>query len=222
MEPDDAPNLADEAVEIGQGLIGQATDFLQSLLRPWNAYQVGIAIAILAVAWILAAIIRPRLHEWMRSREGWPKWRFRALLTVHKRMRGIVFVVLIWIVIAVMREITWPSRTHLLAVIANLATAWLFVILATRVIGNGLLRGIVRWGAWAWVTLNILGLTDEAVRLLDSAALEMGDTRLSLWLLIRAIAVLGLFIYVARLLARGSASRIRANAGSEPVRVRGD
>ncbi|KPP93119.1 MAG: Small-conductance mechanosensitive channel [Rhodobacteraceae bacterium HLUCCA08] len=216
MEPDDAPNLADEAVEIGQGLIGQATDFLQSLLRPWNAYQVGIAIAILAVAWILAAIIRPRLHEWMRSREGWPKWRFRALLTVHKRMRGIVFVVLIWIVIAVMREITWPSRTHLLAVIANLATAWLFVILATRVIGNGLLRGIVRWGAWAWVTLNILGLTDEAVRLLDSAALEMGDTRLSLWLLIRAIAVLGLFIYVARLLARGSASRIRANEDLSP------
>jgi len=41
---------------------------------------------------------------------------------------------------------------------------------------------MVRYVAWTWVTLGILGLTDEAQTLLDSIAVELGEMRLSLWL----------------------------------------
>lgn len=121
--------------------------FLTSLLRPWNAYQLVIALSVFIAAHLIAAIVKPRMHSWMRGLEGWPKWRMRALVVFHRRLRMVLFVVLIWIVVIAMREITWPSRSYLLSIIANLSTAWLFIAFATRLIQNALLRGIVRYGA---------------------------------------------------------------------------
>lgn len=219
MEPEDTPGLAEQATdiaEIGQGLIGQAQVFLESLLRPWNAYQIGIALGIFVLAHLVGKPLQHRLHEWLRAREGWPKWRLRSALVLHKRLRGVLFVVLIWIAVLIMRELTWPSHSYILGIIANLATAWLIVTFATRLIGNTVLRGIVRWGAWAWVTLNILGITEQTVGLLDSIALTVGEFRLSLWLVLQAIVILALFLFAARFLSRTTSARIRANEEISP------
>ncbi|MDU8913574.1 mechanosensitive ion channel family protein [Aestuariicoccus sp. MJ-SS9] len=217
MNPEDTQNLpVEEVQEIAVGLLGRAELFLEGLMRPWNAYQVVIALAIFLSAHLLAAFLRPRLHDWMRAREGWPKWRMRVLVIVHRRLRMILFVVLIWIVVLAMREFTWPSRSYLLAAIANLATAWLFIAFATRLIGNPLLRAAVRYGAWTWVTLSILNLTDEAQRLLDSLAISLGDTRLSLWLVVQAAVTLAVLIAAARFLSATSASSIRRNEDISP------
>ncbi len=219
MEPEEQQDLVEQAgeiFEVGQGLLGQAQAFLETLLRPWNAYQLAIALAVFVVAHILSRIVQPRLHDWMRTREGWPKWRLRILLVVHKRMRMIFFVALIWITVAVMREVTWPSRSYLLAGIANLALAWLIVTFATRLIANPFLRTVVRYGAWAWVTLRILGVTDQAEQLLDSIAVEIGEFRLSVWLVLQAAFILGVFFFVARFISRTSAARIQANEDISP------
>jgi small-conductance mechanosensitive channel len=202
--------------EITLDLYAWAETFLTSLLRPWNAYQLFIALGIFVAAHVLAAIIKPRMHDWMRGLEGWPKWRMRALVVFHRRLRMVLFVVLIWLVIAVMREFTWPSRTYLLAIIADLSTAWLFIAFATRLIQNALMRSIVRYGAWIWVTLSITGLSDEAQSLLDSAAFTIGETRLSLWLVIQAIVILAALLTGARLISSTTAATIRRNEDISP------
>ncbi len=213
MEGDEeqTPDLVEQTADLiqtGQGLLSDAQTFAEGLLRPWNAYQIGIALALAITASILGRVIAPRLHEWLRTREGWAKWRLRVLLVAHKRLRGILFVVLIWTTILIMREVTWPSRSYLLTIIANLATAWLFVTFATRLISNSFLRGIVRYGAWTLVTLNILGITEEAVKILDSIALTMGDTRLSLWLVLQGVGILALCIFGARFLTRVATTQV--------------
>jgi len=190
--------------------------FVTGLLRPWNAYQIGIALLIFATAHLAAHLLRPRLHEWMRSREGWPKWRIRILIIIHRRLRMVLFVCGIWLVVWIMREATWPSRSYLLGVVANLSTAWLFIAFATRLIGNPLIRTMARYGAWVWVTVSILGLEVETRDLLDSAAITFGETRLSLWLLVQAVALLALMIAAARLLATSSAASVRRNKDISP------
>jgi small-conductance mechanosensitive channel len=202
--------------EITLDLYAWAETFLTSLLRPWNAYQLIIALGLFVAAHVLAAIIKPRMHDWMRGLEGWPKWRMRALVVFHRRLRMVLFVVLIWLVIAVMREFTWPSRTYLLAIIADLSTAWLFIAFATRLIQNALMRSIVRYGAWIWVTLSITGLSDEAQSLLDSVAFTIGETRLSLWLVIQAIVILAALLTGARLISSTTAATIRRNEDISP------
>ena len=219
MEPETTPDLVEQAAEfaeIGQGLWGQAIAFFESLLRPWNAYQLGIVVAVWLVAHLLSKFAQPRLHDWMRTREGWPKWRLRWLLVIHKRLRGIFFVTLIWIVLAVMREVTWGSRSYIIGIVANLALAWLIVTFATRLIANAFVRSIVRYGAWAWITLRIVGLTDQAVEILDAAAIEMGNARLSLWLVLQGVFILSIFFVVARFISHQTSARIHQNEDISP------
>ena len=205
-----------EITEVGQSLFTQGEVFITSLFRTWNLYQVAIALGLLLLSLGLRKIFAPRLHEWMRTREAWPKWRLRWLLVIHKRLGGIIFVLLIWAVVLAMREITWPSRSYLLGIIATLATAWLVVTFATRLIANPLLRSVVRYGAWIWVTLTMLGITDESEQLLDSIALELGETRISLWLLLQAAFILGVFFMIARFLSRTTSAQIKRNDDISP------
>ncbi len=226
VPPQAVPDLADaplppatpldEIAEVGQSLFAQGLTFMESLIRPWNFYQLLIAVAVFAASLILRRIFAPRLHEWLRTREGWPKWRLRMALVVQKRLGGIFFVALIWLAVFVMREVTWPSRSYLLGVIANLALAWLVVTFATRLISNPFLRTMVRYGAWIYVTLNIIGITDEAEQLLDSIAVELGETRISAWLVLQAVFILSLFFFVARFLSTTTSARIQRNEDISP------
>ncbi|SEN15475.1 Mechanosensitive ion channel [Loktanella fryxellensis] len=218
MEPtDDAatPQLGD-LLDAGQGLIGQAESFVMALWRPWVGYQLLIALGLFAVAHVARMVLAPRLHDWMRAREGWPMWRIRWLVVLHKRLRAIIFVVLIWIVIFVMREVTWASRTYQLGIIANLATAWLLIAFATRLIANPLLRKIVRYGGWVWVTVSILGLTDQVAGALDSAALSLGNLRISVLMVLQAVLIVGVLWAAARFLTRSARGRIAGNADISP------
>jgi len=161
-EPQAAPELIPERpvaelLDVGQSLLTQAEVFAASLLRPWNAYQVAIAIGLFALAHVLQLLLGPRIREWMGTREGWPKWRMRILVVVHQRLRAIFFIALLWGAVLVMREVTWPSRSYLLGIIATLALAWLVVVFATRLIRSRFLRMLVRYAAWVYVTLHILG-----------------------------------------------------------------
>ncbi|MCK0151375.1 mechanosensitive ion channel [Marivita sp. S6314] len=202
--------------ELALGSFAWVQAFVDNLLRPWNAYQLGIALGVFVAAHLLAALLKPRMHDWMRTREGWPKWRMRILVVLHRRLRMILFVLLIWIVVFAMREITWPSRSYLLSIIANLSTAWLFIVLATRLISNTLIRGIVRYGAWIWVTLSITGLADEAQSLLESAAFDLGESRFSLWIILQAIVFLAVLLAIARLISSSTAATIRKNEDISP------
>ncbi|MCL3881672.1 mechanosensitive ion channel domain-containing protein [Marivita sp. GX14005] len=214
MDPDIV--TTETVTEFTLDFVAWIQGFADSLWRPWIGYQIAIALAVFVAAHLLAGLFKPRLHRWMRTREGWPKWRIRALVIVHRRFRMILFVAIIWIVVALMREITWPSRSYLLGIVANLATAWLSIVLLTRLIRNPALRSIVRYGAWIWVTLTITGLADDAQDLMDRLAFNLGETRLSLWLVVQALVLVAALITVARLVSSTTASTIRRNKDISP------
>ena len=206
----------DQIFDAGQTLLGQAEAFIMTMFRTWNLYQVAIAVGLFAVAHLLRVALGPRIRAWMATRENWPKWRMRILAVIHQRLRAIFFVTLIWITVAVMKEVTWPSRSYFLAIIATLALAWLLIVFVTRLIKSPFLRKIVRYGAWTYVTLQILGLQDVATSWLDSAGFSMGDFRISALLIIQAIVIIGVLIALARFVTMTTTSRIKANEDISP------
>lgn len=213
--PSDAP--LQEITDIGFGLLTQTELFLNSLVSMRSLYQMGVIFGAFVLAHLARVIIEPRMQAWLRSREGWPKWRIRWMVVVRNRLRIIIFVALIWIAYYIMVAIfPWPSQTRLVRVAANLASAWLIVTFATRLIHNNALRNIVRWGAWTWITLRILNLTDEAQRVLDSLALELGDLRVSVWLVLQAALILSLLILAAGFLARNARAQIHKSKDISP------
>lgn len=210
------PGSPTGSLDIVLGIWDQIEGFGLGLLRPWNAYQALIVLGLIIVAHLLRMGLGPRFYDWMRGREGWPKWRMRFLVLLHRRLRLVFFVIMIWPLVWVMREVTWPSRSYLLVFVGQLALAWLVIAIVTRLIINNFARSTVRYVGWTWVTLAILGLTDEAQSLLDSAAIELGDVHLSLWVILQAgVAIVALSVG-ARFISMTTAARIRRNAEISP------
>ncbi len=213
---DELNEAAAEILDVGQQLYMQAEAFLASLLRPWNAYQVGIAIGLFVVAHLLRMWLGPKIRAWMAAREGWPKWRMRVLVVIHQRLRAIFFVLLMWLTVTVLQEVTFNFRSYLLGAMASLATAWLLVVFATRLIRSSFLRQLVRYGAWAYVTLYLLGIVDEATRILDAAALSIGDIRISLLLIVQGVVIIGLLLTAARFITSTTSRRVQTNEDISP------
>ncbi len=202
--------------DIALGLWDRLLASADGLWRPSIGWQILIVAGLFLIAHVASAAVKPRWEAWLRSREGWPTWRMRFGILIHRRMRLIFFVALIWPVVWVMRAATWPSRSYLLGVAGQLAFAWLVIALVSRFIGNRLLRIVVRAAGWAWVTVDILGLTGEAVSIMDAVAVSVGDTRLSLWMVVQAIAILGALFFAVRFVSASAATRIRRSADISP------
>lgn len=229
MEPQDTPDTlpsadlaeqADALIGFGAKLLSRIDMLADLLLRPWNAYQLALAATLFALAHLMCMVFAPRLHDWLRRREHWPKWRLRFALVIHRRLRLIFFTLLLWITWAVMQETTWPSHSYIIGIFARLALAWLGIALMTRLIANPSLRQMIRYGAWGWVTFWILGLEAAAIRVLDSIALDIGTLRISAWMVIQAVLIVGILFALARFLSRTTAARLtRSETVSPSMRV---
>ena len=190
---------------------------LQAILLVRGQIQIGIIIGCFVLAFLLRRWIAPRVLEWMRTLEGWPKWRLRTLLVIQKRLQLIFFVILSWMSVGIMAQVrTFPSWRNLLVLAATIATAVLLVSVATRLVRNRFLRRIVTWGLWIYVTLYYLGMVEAFSDFLDGMAVEFGDFRLSALAIVKALVVTGILFTVARLISTTTSSRIRENEDISP------
>jgi small-conductance mechanosensitive channel len=187
------------------------------LLQPSRLYQIGILVVCIAFAWGISRWIKPHFNAWMHTLEGRPKWQLRWLLLIRRRIFLMAFTLLVWIAARIMAEVNpFPSRRFLLELVGTIALAILVVGLAARLVRNELLRRIVSWALWIFVTLYYLGIADEASRLLDSLALDIGDFHLSILTVIQAAAAIAVLFTLARLISQTTANRIRANDDISP------
>jgi len=206
-----------EIVNAAQGLWSQIWVFLRLMVLPWRLWQVVAIFGLLLVAHLLRNWLTPRLTDWLRRREGWPKWRLRMGILIIRRLRAILFAVLAWSVVLVMRQVTWNSRSQLIALAASIAAALVAVEFLVRVIPNRFLRRIVRWAAWIWVTMYLLRLDKPMERFLDSIALGVGSFRLSALLALQMLVVAGALLAAVRVLSRLTSSSLARNTDVSPA-----
>ncbi|WP_439103374.1 mechanosensitive ion channel family protein [Celeribacter marinus] len=164
----------------------------------------------------LGKVCASRMRGWMRNLSGRPKWQLRYLLAVQKRLILIAWAVLLWAVFLVMQELTWPSRSYLIEVLARVVTAWVLVEFAAQVVKNRLLRRMVRWGLWIYVTLYLIGGLDRTTHFLDGLAIEFGAFRLSSLAVLKALIVTGLLFSLARLVSTQTSAHVRKNEDISP------
>ncbi|WP_457646664.1 mechanosensitive ion channel family protein [Profundibacter sp.] len=201
-----------------QTLFDKLLAFGNSLMMPSRLTQMGIMIGLLIVAYLVKLYFGPKFRGWMHGLTGRPKWQLRILVMLHRRMRLIAFVILIWSVIAFMRHGLglFPSRTYLLAIVGTISLTWLLIVFAARFIHNNFLRRVVTWGAWIYATLYFLNLTTAAEQLLDQVAVDLGGLHLSLLVVIKGLVVTALLFTLARLISSGTTKRIRGNKEISP------
>jgi small-conductance mechanosensitive channel len=84
----------------------------------------------------------------------------------------------------------------------SLALAWCIIKLSSGLVRSERLARSVAAAAFIIAALNIAGLLNAVVRLLDSMAIEIGPPRLSVLLLIKGALALALFLWLATTVAR--------------------
>jgi small-conductance mechanosensitive channel len=197
-----------------QEALGSARMQADLLLLPSRRLQLVVIAVCFMAAWALRHLAVPRMRAWLHTRQGWPRWRLRVMVVVQKRLQLIFLVALLWGATGLMHLIFFfPSRSYLVELAATIASAWLAISLAARLIRNVTLRRFVMWALGIWVTLYYVGLGDETTAFLDRVAIEAGQFRMSLLTVIEALIVTGVLFMLARFVSRMGADRIRGNEG---------
>ncbi len=166
----------------------------------WGAVQLLVALGCTFLAGFLASKLEPWLEKRVRalSIKG---SRLRLVAVALRRTRWAVFVVLLWLGVSLLRSSTWDSRSFLLTVIASLATSWLVISFASRVIKNRTLSRLVAIVGWTVVALYTLGIMQQTVALFDDLAIEMSGFRISFLMVVQGIVLLSILFWAAMALS---------------------
>lgn len=174
----------------------------------WTLFQLAAIVGAYLVAALLAHVLTPPLEERLRRIENQPRL-LRVLVIPLRQLKWILFALLIWVVALVLSERLWPSQTYLLWSAVSLAAAWAVISLASRFIRNRSLARIVAILALLLAALSILELLDRTLAILDGAAVTLGETRISLLLILEMLLLLGLFLWFAGILSDFVERRMR-------------
>src|SRR5260370_4740909 len=135
--------------------LNDITEFLHSAARsvgaevasPWFYLQLGLILAGAGIAYGAGAAIRSRI-EMTSLAMGWPTPLRLFMRVLVGSASTAVFAVEMTLARVVMATLTWPSRSYLLAVAANLAFACVIIRLVTSVIRNPFIVRLVSLSAW--------------------------------------------------------------------------
>ena len=200
-----------------EAVVAEVVTFFQGIITPgWRQNQILILIGVALVAWLLHGASGRLMDRWVRSREGWEKWHLRVVVQVKRRLGLIWFALIASAIYVVMQNITWPSRSYLIGLVATLAAVWACIAFAAWLVKNRFLRRMVTWGLWIYATLYFLNVVDAVSAFLGGLALTVGEFRLSVLDLITALVVIGVLFMIARLISTTTASNIRKNEDISP------
>jgi small-conductance mechanosensitive channel len=198
-------------------------DFLQTAARsvgaevtsPWFYFQVGLVLMGAGIAYATGAAIRSRV-DLKTLGANWPvafRMITRVLVTYASTA---VFALLMRLTRLIMQEITWPSRSYLLAVFAKLAIAWLVIRLLTSVIRNQFMLRLVSISAWCVAALSIIGQLDPVIEALDSVSVMLGGLRLTPLLVIQLAVLLAVALWLSNVASNFAESRIAQTGDLTP------
>ncbi len=161
-----------------------------------NLLQILEQISFLLVAWIVGTIMGRWIRRIILSRrkEDARKGRFiTGILGRFLDLLPLIFsIFVLWLSI---RTIDWIGhRIFLLNLALNLSIAWVVIQLATSVILDRVWSRLIAMACWLLAALNILGILDRTVSLLEGIGFTIGDVKLTLLSLIKAVIALILLL----------------------------
>ncbi len=167
----------------------------------WSIIQLAVVALALSLSFVGTRKFSTRL-EALVARTRMKPALLRVIAIVLRRQQGILFIILLWFGVAAMRAATWASNSYFLTLVASLVTSLIAITIASRVIRNRSLARLVEIGGWILVTLGLLGILPETLKLMDQLALQVGELRISLLLVVQGVVVFWVLLWAAGMASR--------------------
>ena len=205
--------------DLEQILTGVGTtisDYLTPLATPWTLLQLVVIALCYGFAQLVAKLITPPLEEQLRGIESQPQL-LRVLVVPLRRAKWILFALCLWLASYFLSEVTWPSRGYYVGLASTLAVASVTIAIISKFIRNRSLALLFAYSAWTFAALYIAGFLNVALTALDVAAFTIGDFRLSLLAVLKAVLFFTVLIWLALLAGNFLERRIRKNEDFAPA-----
>jgi small-conductance mechanosensitive channel len=198
-----------------ESLLSAARSVGAEVTSLWFYFQLGLILTGAGIAYAVGAAVRARI-EVSSLAMGWPAPLRLFMRVLVGSASTAAFAVEMTLARVVMVTWTWPSRSYLLAVAANLAFAWLIIRLVTSVIRNSFIVRLVSLSAWLVAALSILGQLEPVIDALDSVSIVFGGLRLTPLLLIKLGALLVVALWFTNIASNFAESRITQSSDLTP------
>ncbi len=203
-----------------EALLEDATASVLNLANVVTSQRFLIQIAIIGICYAIAAGLArgltPLIEKRLRLIEKQPQL-MRLLIIPLRRLKWILFALIMWAAFLVMREFLWASRSYHIGIAVQLVTAGVVISIASRLIRNRSVANLFAVVAWSLAALSIIGLLDDVAGLLDKAAFSIGAFRLSILLVLKGAFLLVALVWLASVVGDFIDRRIRNALELEPT-----
>ncbi|MBW3096063.1 mechanosensitive ion channel domain-containing protein [Pseudohoeflea coraliihabitans] len=194
---------------------GAGTALWAYLSERWTLYQLAILIGAFAVAWLISLKMEPALEARARNIKGNPGL-LRVIIAFMRRTEWVLFILFIALAREILLQTTWPSRSYLISLALLLALTWLGASVLTRIIHNRVLARFLALALFIYIATDILGVRRRLSAVLDDLAINLGDFRLSMLFVIKAVAVVAILLWLANLAGRFLETRLSQTKDLSP------
>ncbi|WOF73504.1 mechanosensitive ion channel [Parvibaculaceae bacterium PLY_AMNH_Bact1] len=172
-----------------------------------------------AALFAIAAIVAYLVHRHFAPHVNRLAGQGQVLTKSAEKLQPLIFpltaALLVWTGFAAMAQAEQP--TEMLRVAGNLLAAWVVIRLLSSFLRQSTWTPAIATIVWIVAALAILGWLDPLRGLLDAAAFQAGDLRVSALGLINGILLLAAFLILSQVLVRLTDDRMRAMSGVTPA-----
>lgn len=223
---DAIPETAGEIIDGVSSSFGPVIEYLteatnrifEQIFSLDGIYQV---VAIAAALVVALLVFRPMMRIVDRS---WPSadaetpFLPATLKVVRRLVLPVIWVFGLWVGVAAFRGS--GVGNDLIRLVASLLQAWIFIRLFSTFVRDPMWSRIFATVAWSIAALSILRILNPTIAILDSFALNLGESRISLYMALKGILLLIVLIWSASLVSRFVQARlVRATNMTTSVRT---
>jgi len=171
-----------------------------------------IQILVCVVVAIPAFLLRGRLETLLSRLQNWkPLLQYAGFRRFATVLPGLAFplllVILVWLLDAVAVQAGY--RHNVIRLVASLLNAWIVIRLAAAIVNDPVWSRTIATVAWGLAALNIVGWLEPTIEILDSLAMQVGDFRVSVYGILKAVLSLAVLLWVASFASRLFEQRIQ-------------
>jgi len=185
-----------------------------------NIFVLGASVQLLVVGFTLlvAHLTAPSLERFLEKPTAvalYERYLRPAANALAPMSLALVWLVAQWFSVVAAEQAGLSN--HVIRIGVSLLTVWVVIRFASSIIRNASLSRTIATVAWSIAALNITGLFDPAMEVLDSMALVVGAVRISVLGVAKALIALGVLLWLAGLASRLVERQLEAMPGVTPA-----
>jgi len=173
--------------------LNELKDWVSLNILIWgNFIQIALQILLLLAARLIGAVVgrwfRRFIKNKLQDRTLKPQYLVNFLTRLLHLTPLIFSIFILGIAIQVVNQTGY--QTFLLSIVLNLSVAWVVIRSATSIILDRFWSRLIAALIWSIAALNIIGILDETISILEGIGFQFGEVQLTLLSIIKAAVIL--------------------------------